>query len=74
MVARLVHRVSQVIAYGPHRPEDAPTHVDLAKGKAVAHVDPTDLLTRPQDYPKLAPGLIRQRRALNGLAWERTRP
>lgn len=59
--------------YGPHRDEDAPTHVDLATGKGVRHVKPEDLLTRPRDFVRLAPGLVLQTRNLNTLAYLRSR-
>lgn len=59
--------------YGSHSEETAPVYVDLRNGKPIRAVPAADLLARPADFTRLAPGLLRQRRALNGLAYERSR-
>lgn len=58
-------------AYGPHREEDAPTFVDLAKGKAVSEAAPEDILAG--HFVRLSPGARKQRKAINDLAYERSR-
>jgi hypothetical protein len=60
--------------YGPHDPALDAVWVDLATGKRLRSVPADDLLVRPRDFVRIAPGAVKQLRDLNNLAYQRSRP